>query len=1128
MTRRYRTPDTIIGIGGAGKSIVERFMKKEYIINEAIRPGENNTDNYRGRLSAFAIDTDTEAKDKDSSEADDIRRLISNVADQYDENLGKKNLDYEYINLVDETDRMRIDAGNLVRKPNVPDIMESCALKCWWLRESDHMIDVADNYTNGVERRRGLGKALFHASQAEQNPIQHVVEKAASGSHTALVAGLGGGTGSGMFLDIGKELQKRGVGNVTLFAILPQTNEGQNVKSNAYAALSELERLAITDENPFTNIVLLPLDPATRYSEFGEAVVQTILSYYNIDNNHQELGDVDDGLTNHHPRLDANAPEGPPMYAPFTVAIPQMLYYVATEVEKSRSRINDFVQNKREELEAEQELYDALEEYIIENCAEEPSRKLDEDNVKTISLTSEQSVTFRENRITPLKELLSVDAFEQLGYTSANRILQKIDEIEKEIEAQYDQDATDQIRREKIERIPEGIYERPNEVRPDDGENFDEDETFANLIIDEIEMLARRRDLLKIVNLIEDDVIRQGVESALNPTITGIAGTTPEEEMRAIQIDEIKSEYKRVTTLQEVASELHEELLTDWQNTVQSDVESLVRINSQIDTVERQISDLASEIQADIQAINNATRAEELPSNQINYHEYKEIDTFLSELGCDPLDVDSLENNVREIITAAEHWYDEHQGGSGIIGKAISLVTGGSSDSFDTYIEISGRLDEQYFELAEWDTPTFYCEFDRSQFDDAVSTIEDRRTEQVTEILDAVGLSADEAADGKRQLESFIREQDRYEMSEQVKDTLDELSYSLPDEDDWTQELQSELHNATDARELLQTQTGEGGLVSELLWSTLVTPIKDLAEEKEEKLEQKQADRKRYDRLDDIIRSESARFVSSLDNVEEPSEIRVHETRNADHFSHRNEIVADEPEKLLGSEDIADANLWESPNEPAQIHNELLNFLERTLTKDSYTALKRGTIKPPGDDEGRWYEGHRLMTVLMSRAFADTDRVSTQLLNSDEKVRGLRDRLTSSIWVPDNKNRYTESIVPFGGPWDLSMTVFVGGVFLDNLSLVHDKNIGLKDMYESERDDIGEDILIRHTHGVDGRDTMGTDSDGAYVFRETVVNMDSDEVATFTSTADDIDTKEIIKDDYQTVVGFDSTMDSPD
>jgi hypothetical protein len=54
----------------------------------------------------------------------------------------------------------------------------------------------------------------------------------------------------------------------------------------------------------------------------------------------------------------------------------------------------------------------------------------------------------------------------------------------------------------------------------------------------------------------------------------------------------------------------------------------------------------------------------------------------------------------------------------------------------------------------------------------------------------------------------------------------------------------------------------------------------------------------------------------------------------------------------------------------------------------------------------------------------------------------------------------------FGGPWDVGMTVFVYGVFLDNLRLAVGPS-GYQQIYQNQEARLGEEILIHHALGLE-------------------------------------------------------------
>ena len=147
----------------------------------------------------------------------------------------------------------------------------------------------------------------------------------------------------------------------------------------------------------------------------------------------------------------------------------------------------------------------------------------------------------------------------------------------------------------------------------------------------------------------------------------------------------------------------------------------------------------------------------------------------------------------------------------------------------------------------------------------------------------------------------------------------------------------------------------------------------------------------------------------------------------------------------------------------------------------------------------------------------------------EEDLANVKDKLTSSIRVDETDDHWTASKVKAGGPWDVTMTTFIGGVFLDNLSTVTDPNQGYKTTYENELTEMDEDIIIRHTHGIDGKDRHIrdlTDKDGGWVYRENVINTKSDDqLDLILGTDNEEETINRLLDEYISINGFDSTQD---
>lgn len=321
-------PKAIIGIGGAGKKLVHSLLNKEWILEKMLKPRMKGVSNY----DIFIVDT---AK----YEEDDDLRTHADIIDKKDKIRAKlqntdygipKDLNIQYLLL---TEAMHLNGPYDLMGPKIiKDIKMGTGIKYWWFDPDiigkDLMIRLNGEenfdslaFSGGVIRKRALGKAIFY--KAISTKIFNI--GLTSGGEVAMVVGLGGGTGSGIFIDYAKRLKEASPTiDITLFAVLPTQNEKDRERANGFASLCELEYLRLTGElrNLFKNIILLPMG-LTEYSgdnknkdiidmmeEFHTAFAYTFVSCFNLGVNArliQYQGDYE--------------------YAPFTVATSCVMRY---------------------------------------------------------------------------------------------------------------------------------------------------------------------------------------------------------------------------------------------------------------------------------------------------------------------------------------------------------------------------------------------------------------------------------------------------------------------------------------------------------------------------------------------------------------------------------------------------------------------------------------------------------------------------------------------------------------------------------------------------------------------------------------------------------------------------------
>jgi hypothetical protein len=101
-------------------------------------------------------------------------------------------------------------------------------------------------------------------------------------------------------------------------------------------------------------------------------------------------------------------------------------------------------------------------------------------------------------------------------------------------------------------------------------------------------------------------------------------------------------------------------------------------------------------------------------------------------------------------------------------------------------------------------------------------------------------------------------------------------------------------------------------------------------------------------------------------------------------------------------------------------------------------------------------------------------------LDFEELFRGAYDLGASGKRVESPFTSWRKDI---GGPWDISLSVYVTGVFLDNIRKAVQAD-GYHAGYQQRAGELGDDILVHHSYGLE---------DGYYVRRDTLLNMENED-----------------------------------
>ncbi|TAJ44930.1 tubulin-like doman-containing protein [Methanofollis fontis] len=260
---------TICGLGGCGKKMVGEICRMEWFLQHYSAASRH--------LRIYTMDTDANERFQDEKQRDEVLERVETLG-------GRGNVEYDALYLPNLANISQVsDLAGAEIAEKIKGAKAEPGATVWWLNDPSEeglrfdelrTIDpfIIDDFGGGVHRRRAISKAILYKvineGQASGFPMFSTM------GTTAIVVGLGGGTGSGMFIDLARYIrgQRGETAQIWLFVVLPTTMEGEKEQLNAAVALTELEYLN-QNERLFNYIVLTSLGP-TGYKKGEEARVE--------------------------------------------------------------------------------------------------------------------------------------------------------------------------------------------------------------------------------------------------------------------------------------------------------------------------------------------------------------------------------------------------------------------------------------------------------------------------------------------------------------------------------------------------------------------------------------------------------------------------------------------------------------------------------------------------------------------------------------------------------------------------------------------------------------------------------------------------------------------------------------
>jgi hypothetical protein len=1045
-------PDRIFAVGGAGKTIAFEFLSTEWVLEQILSPSDDPQE-----LRVTIMDSAEEEKNDDRRKVDDIREKIGETKEELrDVDKGRPgdiSLEYKLINeniqlnsqidLLGDEEVSRIASGNGMDKTN------------WWLGE-DHINENLD-FAKGVVRKRGLGKGIYYKAYSEDDEMSSIVDLPQKGE-VAIVAGLGGGTGSGILVDLAYHLKEQHpTSEITLFGVLPNHTEGIKESTNAHAVLSELERLSLEGNSPFEDYVLVPIDPTgfdgkkgNKISteqpllEYDRAFVYLLSSYYNTQ-------DLEDPFTE------------TPSYAPFTVAIPQVLRYNVESIKHARTALTDMLNKKQESLEAEEELYTGIERFLsqqFDSAADGELTKKDETDL--------------EDRVKVIESLIEIDLFNELDYESLSvyktEVLNPSERESESVEQQIDM-MRGSVEAGVIDQIENQMVDR------------DVDQFLAEVLEKDTRMIAKRKELMKRKEHIDESQIRDTIEylmaskegsagAKFNQLETKIEDKEGKRERIEEELDSIEREIEDVREEQD--SEIQRSV-NEWEQRVEADLDRIQTLADQ--PIRSHLSELERELEKFRDKMKDSDSLEE--ANGISDSNVQDVvddlGSELSEVGIE-FDRGRVLDSVRSLKQARKAWFGTKKSQSGIKKyiPGTSSVEEEKEEAYKKYrMEKSKLNDRGIFSLAPPE-----MDFKAEINDNIIRNIEEKHRRKKTELRDRV--------------------------VEELREMLDDSASAHQ----FLQELESEIEGMEgDVNRNTIQKTVREAFEQDIINSD---KIQDL----ERRREELESDLKEIEKQEDI-------YSGTLDLLEKLNPVYTEFSDNRSEFNRRKSDY-DEGEELTMSskpddyvyvkniqpgkifratkhESLKESELFiNNPEETQRLRGNLEELVKNTLNQ-KYNTLQRRKLKI-GEDNLR-YEDMKVRFAVMSPVIDD---IGSDVMDFEDM---FGDAFDLGGGGTKKENRYTAWKRNIGGDWDIGVSVFITGVFLDNIRKFVQSD-GYRYGYSERQERLGDDILIHHSYGLDK---------GFFVRRAEEINVESEDDIGFYLQANEDIPERLVNDYFEKV-----------
>jgi hypothetical protein len=644
------------------------MLSAEWLLEEVLEGEDGAGPEPADHLKATVIDTRIVPEVR--KQADSVREVINHAAQRTGRT--PANVTFDVQGLVEDLPDDWYPE-KLADPAVVDSICDAEGLTNWWLALGQEPLEALtrNGLRDSLYRRRSLGKALYHAARDAGSDI---VPETKPGEEVAVVAGLGGSTGSGMAFDFAADIEH---GRVHLYAVLPSEVAKPDVKANAHAALSELEYGFLTGESPFTTVTLLPRPLNVDNAAFERAAVRSIIAHQTVAHRARDY---------QHRPLSAN-PNAPPAYAPFTVAVPQTVEFPIERRQRAEAHVEEFLTHKREELAVEADFLERTETYLKTSFPAVADVTLDEAAFPPTELTAdvhpEEAVRLRHRLESDLRDtFLADETLDRTRYRDiADHIREIFDETFANCRERIDADDSDRHRQFLEHALDALLHHLDHDFAGEDVHTGEQE--LSDAVSTEVRNIAKRWNLTAATAAVTADrtdlsaadaeLLREGLRSGLDPE------TRPLRLVHKLDdpVEMASDAADRLERRRDSLGKFHEEVALDvreryehWQHEVLADVELLTAINEYRDPVCSAIEDLVHAIADVLRELEAFAEDRVAPEDWFDVASVGPLDDFertgvaplnkrLEEMGVLTIDGERIQRAV-DYATRAQRAYVEH------------------------------------------------------------------------------------------------------------------------------------------------------------------------------------------------------------------------------------------------------------------------------------------------------------------------------------------------------------------------------------------------------------------------------------------------------------------------------------